>query len=99
MALVFEDVWIVHMTIANGPGEFGEQQAVVADRNRQRIAFFWVGVGDKHIAAVMQTQTVKLCRGIGKIRAHRCAPGSAMIDREAAIEKAAAPVVAKEGRQ
>ena len=96
-AFVLDDVRVVDVAAADEVEHLGEDEAVVADGERERIALLRVGVGDEDVAAIAQTQAADFRGGVGEVRFHRLAPGAAVVGGEGAVEEAAAAVVAEDG--
>ena len=97
LPVVLDDVRVVDVPAADEVEHLGEDEAVGADRERQRIALLRIRIRDEDVASVAQAQAADLRGGVGEVRLHRRAPGAAVVGGEGAVEKTAAAIVAEDG--
>ena len=93
---MLDDVGIVDMTSANQPQEFGEDEPVLTDGKRQRIAPARIRVGHHHVVAAACAMHEELAGGVREVSAVNLAPGLAIVSGEGAKQKLRPAVVADE---
>ena len=96
---MFHYVRIIDSPAADEVAHFVKYHSIVADGQRQRVAFAGIGIRNQHVTAVTQLKAMQFGSCVRKIGLDRLAPGPAVIGRKGAIEVSAFAVIPEQCHQ